>query len=227
MRSRARHPIAVAAAAAIVATALIGVAHAPFARSLLMSLGGCPMAGARMTPALAERARRMALSADRVAVSAPARPALGFALDSTTLSQVRVWADREHVECDAPRSGLMKCAGVEPQVLGLPAAYGRVDELTLEFDPRDRLVNMTTFRTHLTPAAASAQARAIVAALADRLGPAERSAGDFEKASLGGPPARSISTVRYRYDDYVADVTAMNAPSSGPSIREHYMSARD
>jgi hypothetical protein len=219
--------VAVAAAAVIGATALIGIAHAPFARSLLMSLGGCPMAGARMTPALAERARRMALSADQIAVSAPARPALGFTLDSTALPQVQAWAGREHVACDAPRPGLMKCAGVEPQALGLPAACGRVDELTLEFDPRDRLVNMTTYRTHLTPTAASAQARAIVAALAEELGPAEKSAGAFEKASLGGPPAGSLSTIRYRYDDYVADVTAMNAPSSGPSIREHYMSARD
>jgi hypothetical protein len=227
MRSKARHPAAVAAGAVIAATALIGLAHAPFARSLLMSLGGCPMAGARMTPAVAERARRMGLSVDPAAVPAPARPALGFALDSTTLADVRAWADRAHVACDAPRPGLLKCTDVEPQVLGLPAVDGRVDELTLEFDPRDRLVNTTTYRTHLTPATASSQARAIVAALAEKLGPADKHAGDFAGVSLAGPPAESISTVRYRYGDYVADVTAMNALSTGPSIREHYMSARD
>ena len=69
MRSKARHPAVVAAGAVIVATGLIGLAHAPFARSLLMSLGGCPMAGARMTAAQAESARHMALGADR-----PGRP---------------------------------------------------------------------------------------------------------------------------------------------------------
>ena len=137
-----------AAGAVIAATALIGLAHAPFARSLLMSLGGCPMAGARMTPAVAERARRMGLSVDPAAVPAPARPALGFALDSTTLPDVRAWADRAHVACDAPRPGLLKCTDVEPQVLGAPAVDGRVDELTLEFDPRDRLVIHRLFGTH-------------------------------------------------------------------------------
>ncbi len=227
MRSKARHPAVVAAGALVVATGLIGLAHAPFARSLLMSLGGCPMAGARMTPAVAERARQMALGADRNEPPAPSRPALGFALDSTTLPEARAWARREHVDCEDARPGLMKCTGVPPEVLGLPATQGKLDELSLEFDPHDRLVNMTTFRTHLTPAVASTEAHAIVTSLAEKLGPAERSAGDFAASSLGAAPAGSISTVRYRFGDYVADVTAMNAPSSGPSIREHYMSARD
>jgi hypothetical protein len=227
MPSKARRPAVVAAGAVIVATGLVGLAHAPFARSLLMSLGGCPMAGARMTAAQADRARHMALGADRPTASAPARPALVFALDSTTLDDARRWARREHVDCDDPRPGAIHCTGVRADALGLPATQGRVDELALEFDPDGRLVNMTTFRTHLRPAVASTEAHAIVASLAERLGPAARSAGDFAASSLGGPAARSISTVMYRFGDYVADVTAMNAPSSGPSIREHYMSARD
>ena len=113
------------------------------------------------------------------------------------------------------------------ETLGLPSVQGPIDELALEFDPRERLVNMTTLRIHLTPQTASAQARAIVAALAAKLGPADRRAGDFEASTLGARSEESISTVRYRFADYVADVTAMNLPSSGPSIREHYMSARD
>jgi hypothetical protein len=36
-----------------------------------------------------------------------------------------------------------------------------------------------------------------------------------------------MSSVSYRFRDYIAEVTAMNGPSSGPSVREHYMSARD
>jgi hypothetical protein len=225
MRSKARHPAAVAAGAVILAMGLVGLAHAPFARSLLMTVGGCPMAGARMTPAMAERARRIALATDRPALSAPARPALSFALDTTTRDEAHAWARREGIACEDPRPGLMTCARVEPEAVGLSPTGGRIDELALEFDPHERLVNMTTFRTHLTPAVASAEARAIVASLADKLGPAEQRAGDFAASRLEGPAAGSISTVRYRFDDYVADVTAMNAPSSGPSIREHYMSA--
>jgi hypothetical protein len=227
MRSRATHPAAVTAGAVVVAFGLVGLAHAPFARSLLMSVGGCPVAGARMTPGLAERARQLALAGDRPGITAPWRPALGFALGSTTIPEARRWARRERVDCGETRPGLMTCAGVAPEALGAGPTQGKIDELTLAFDPQGRLVNMTTLRAHLTPLLAATEARAIVASLAERLGPAQRRGGDFEVSSLGATPARSISTVAYRFDDYVADVTAMNAPSSGPSIREHYMSARD
>lgn len=37
----------------------------------------------------------------------------------------------------------------------------------------------------------------------------------------------SLATRSYRFRDYVADVTAMNLPSAGLALREHYMSARD
>jgi hypothetical protein len=229
MRSKAKHPAVVAAGAVIVATGLIGLAHAPFARSLLMSMGGCPMAGARMNAAQADHTRRLGLAGDPspITAQAPARPALGFALDETTSKDVRDWAHRQNVDCTDARPGLIKCSDVRPEGLGLPATEGKVDELALQFDPQDHLVNMTTFRTHLSPAVASTEAQAIVTALVDKLGPAARRAGDFEAATLGASPAGSISTVAYRFGDYVADVTAMNAPSGGPSIREHYMSARD
>jgi hypothetical protein len=225
MRTKSRRAAAVAAAV-IGITGLVGLAHAPFARSrsLLRTLG-CPVAGARMTPEVAERARRMALATDRAALSAPARPALGFALDRSTRDEVRAWARREQVECEDARRGLMKCARVAPEALGLEATGATIDELALEFDPHERLVNVATLRTHLTRQRASAEARAIVASLSERLGPAELRAGDFAESSLGGPAEASISTVRYRFVDYIADVTAMSTRGSGPSIREHYMSA--
>ncbi len=225
MRNKRR--LVVAAAVLGVAIGGIGVAHMPFARSLLMSMGGCPMAGARMTPAVAERARHMALESNRGGPPAPARPALGFNLDSTTFGEVRDWARREHVDCEDPRPGLLRCTDVRPAALGLPAADGTIDELALEFNVQERLVNATTFRTHLNPGIAAREAQAIVSSLNERLGPAERHAGDFGAAHFSTSGAGSISTVVYRYNDYVADVTAMNAPSGGPSIREQYMSARD
>lgn len=217
----------VAAGAVVLVAIGIAVAHAPFARSALMSLGGCPLARSRMTVALAAHARRMALDVDRGTVEAPARPALGFVLDSTTHADVQAWATREHVACDETRADVLECTGVPPASVGLPDASGTVDELTLQFDARQRLVTATAFRSHLAPEAAAVAARTIVSSLTEKLGPTARRAGDFGAARFSAPPAESISTVRYRYSDYVADVTAMNAPSGGPSIREHYMSARD
>lgn len=224
---RNKRGLFVGAGAVGLLVAAIGVAHMPFARSLLMTMGGCPMAGSRMTAIEAENARHMALASNPGHEAAPARPALGFALDSTSVANVRDWARREHVDCDDARPGLLKCSEVSPVALGLPAENGSIDELELEFSDQGRLVNMTTFRSHLNPAQAATEAHSIVSSLIEKLGPAGRKAGAFDPAHLSVSGAESISAVTYRYNDYVADVTAMNTPSGGPSIREHYMSAKD
>jgi hypothetical protein len=183
-----------------------------------------------MTPVESENARHMALAGylrGKAESSAPARPALRFSLDATTLEDARAWARHAHVHCEEPRVGLIRCANVESVALGLEPAQGPIDELELEFDGGGLLVNVTTFRTHLAPDVASREAHAIVSFLAQQLGPANASGGDFGAATFGAPSALSISSMTYRYADYVADVTGMNAPSGGATIREHYMSAKD
>jgi hypothetical protein len=220
--------ILAAASVLAFATAGIGVLHMPFARSLLMRVGGCPMAGARMTPKEMENARHIALADEhRAPLAAPARPSVGFQLDTTSLAEVHAWADMHKVECEDKHAGLVICTRVRPGSVGLPQSEGVIDELALGFNERNLLVNETTLRTHLTAPVAERTARAIVDSLAFRLGPAGKSAGDFGAQTLSGPAAASISAVSYRYADYVADVSAMNSPHSGLLIREHYMSAND
>ena len=150
---------------------------------------------------------------------------MGFALDTTSLAEVHAWAAREHVDCEDRHPGLVVCTGVAPAAVGVDAAEGAIDELALGFDEQGHLVNETTSRAHLTPMSAERAAHEIVSSLATKLGPAERSSGRFAAAELSGPPAASISTVSYRYSDYVADVSAMNLPSLGLLVREHYLSA--
>ncbi|HEX3770370.1 MAG TPA: hypothetical protein VHV30_05880 [Polyangiaceae bacterium] len=215
----------VTAAALAVATAGIGALHMPFARPLVMKLGGCPMAGVKMDVETSEKARAIAAAAEHGAAPAPARPALGFALDATTLADARAWAQRSNLDCDEPRPGLLACTDVPAAALG-EAGAERVKDLELQFSQEGRLVNMTTWRDHMSPERASTTARAIVASLGAALGPGDAN-GAFDAAHLAAPPAHSMSSVSYRFRDYVAEVTAMNAPSGGPSVREHYMSARD
>ena len=226
MPSEPRRRLRAAIGAAAGLLVAVGVLHAPFARPLLMRFGGCPVA-ARMTPIESETARRMALAADPGLDPAPARPALGFVLDGTSLEGARAWARRAGVGCEDARAGVLRCADVPAGALGLPAAQGKVDELLLQFDPRGRLVNLTTVRAHLGGDEAASRAGAIVASLTRALGPSPHGRGDFGGRSLRSTGADSVSTVTYRYRDYVAEVVAMNAPSGGPTVREHYMSARD
>jgi hypothetical protein len=209
------------------ATLAIGALHLPFARPLLMRVGGCPLAGAKMTPAEMDVARHIAVTGGRGAGEAPARPALVFTLDATTLVDVHSWAARAHVACDDVRPGLVKCAHVPPGAVGRANVEGPIDELTLAFGARGRLENVTTFRTDLRPGAAARAAEDVVSSLTADLGPPAKSAGDFALDRLAQSGAASLATRAYRYRDYVAEVTAIHLPSSGLSLREHYMSAND
>jgi hypothetical protein len=219
--------LAIVAGAMLFATAGIGALHMPCARSLLMRVGGCPMAGARVTPKEMDSGRRMALEVERGTTTAPARPAVGFTLDGTSVADVHAWAAREHVSCEDRHPGLVVCTEVRPDAVGLPDAEGTIDELALGFNQRGVLANETTTRARLTPQGAEQAAHVIVASLSAKLGPADKSVGSFAAQQLAGPAAASISTVSYRYVDYVAEVSAINLPRSGLSVREHYMSAND
>jgi hypothetical protein len=185
------------------------------------------MAGARVTPKEMDNGRRMALEVERGKTAAPARPAVGFVLDRTSPADVHAWAAREHVSCDDRHPGLVVCTDVKPGAVGLPDTEGTIDELALGFNQHGALANETTTRGHLTPQGAEQAAHVIVDSLSARLGPADKSVGSFGAEQLRGPTAASISTVSYRYTDYVAEVSAINLPHSGLSVREHYMSASD
>jgi len=224
---RLRRAARLLAAGLCISTLAVGVLHTPPARKLLMRFGGCPVRGARMTAEQMDNARWIAVSANRGDMAAPVRPALGFVLDVTTLAEVHSWGKREHVACEDARAGLVTCTHVSPAALGSPMAREPIDELALGFDARGHLVNITTLRSHLTPTAAARASRDIGIWLEANLGSAGKKGGTFETRRLSLSGAESLATVHYRYRDYFADVTAMNLPESGPSIREHYMSANN
>jgi hypothetical protein len=100
-------------------------------------------------------------------------------------------------------------------------------ELSLGFDLRGRLVDVTTFRSQLPVEAASRAATEIAGSLVATLGAAPTATGSFDVEHLSRPAAWSIATRSYRYGDYVAGLTAMRAPSGGFAVREQHLSARD
>jgi hypothetical protein len=216
-----RKKILVAAGALAAAVASVGVLHMPFARGLLMRAGGCPFGNARL--AEIEPARRAAIARDRGDRAAPARPALGFDLDRTTRDDARAWANREHVACDEAREGLVVCKEVPPSALGLPEVDGPA-ELHLGFDTHARLVDVSTMRMNV---AGTEGVRDIARRLEANVGPPQQASGGFDDAHLGRQGAYSLSSARYRYRDYFAEVIAMRFPTDGLVLREHYMSATD
>jgi hypothetical protein len=223
MAMRIRRAFAIVAASLALGVVSVGALHMPFARALLMRAGGgCPVGHAKLSEI--EPARRAAIAAERGLLPAPARPALGFELDRTTLPQARAWAESAHVACDDVREGLLRCKGVPAAALGLPESDGPVGELYLGFDTRRRLVDVSTMRTHL---ASAGVARDVEGKLASEVGAPQQKIGSFAEAHLSREGAQSLSTLRYRYKDYFADVIAMRFDGDGLVVREHYMSAND
>jgi hypothetical protein len=217
---------AVLAALAIVLGAMV-VLHAPFGRSLLRRVGGCPVGNA--SAADIEGVRQSAVAQMRGDGPAPARPSLGFTLDQTTRVDVLGWAAKHALACSAKREGLfLSCSDVPAAALGdRTADDGVVGEVIFAFRPGDeRLVNLTAMSFGLPPAEGAARMERALGRLRHSLGSPTTAEGEVsaDRLAAGG---LSTSTASYRFRDYIAEVTATGFGPRGVALREHYVSATD
>jgi hypothetical protein len=202
-------------------TFVVGALHLPAARPLLaLASALCPVGRANASEI--EEARRIALRSMRGTTPAPARPALGFALERTTLDDVRAWATAHRVTCDLSReSTLLVCEQVPAAALRSDTTQP-IDEVAFQFRLRDRrLINLSTLTSGVAAGSAVDAFGAITATLGVELG--TPAASRVPPPDWDGRPA----FVRYRYADYIASVSAMQLPGRGIVMREQYMSATD
>ncbi len=217
----------------LLATAGVGLLHTSWGRPLLMRLGGCP--AARVPAAEVDRLRVSGFHAIQGAIRAPARPALGFLLEETTPDDVRAWAARARVACEARERGLLslRCRQVPRARLpdatraanpsGAPKAEQPViDELALTFTPSGRLISVDAFTPRLPAGGAASSFAAATARLQACWGRRPTSSGDSTPAALVRTPL-ATARARYRFEDYVAIISASNL-SSGVAVREQYLS---
>jgi hypothetical protein len=204
-------------------TLLIGLLHTKAGRPLLARLGlACPV---KASPQAVEAARLQAARTLRGTETAASRPALGFALDSMTLADVKAWAARVNVSCDELRVGLMRCTDVPTASVG--STGPAINQLDFGFAPAtEHLVNVSAWRNGMTGDAAAAQLSAVALQMKEQLGTPTHEAGSRTAGYLASGPMHT-ATVEYRFKDYIADVSATNIPGRGLLMREHYMSARD
>jgi hypothetical protein len=204
----------------VLATAFIGFLHTRPGRPWLMKLAGvagCPLG--RANPARVEEVRRAAVAKDRGTDPAPVRPALGFALDTTTLADVRAWEKRQGLDCAEEREGtLVKCSEVPAAAVGRPSWEGPIAEVAFGFSPRGPLVNVATLYSRRGPEDTARIALDAKAALERELGKPHADAGSFAAAG-------TTATLAYRFRDYEVDLTASKIPGSGYAVREQYSSA--
>lgn len=208
---------------AVALTAFTGVMHLPFARHFLMRLGGCPIG----TPEQTEASRKTALQNARGTEIAPSRPALGFALDGTTLDDVRAWASARGLACEESREAtLVRCTNVPATSID-DASGGTIAEVAFGLSPSTgRVVAVTTMRNALSGAEAATDMTAVSQRLAATLGKPAATAGAVDSAFLSAGDYHT-ATIEYAFRDYLATVTATRIPGRGVVLREEYLSARD
>ncbi|MCB9735450.1 MAG: hypothetical protein H6745_22910 [Deltaproteobacteria bacterium] len=220
-RTVLRRVFVTTAAVFMVLTLFVAFLHTGLGRPLLRALagGGCPLDGA--APMAVEQARLDAARATAGAEPAPARPALVFSFETTTVADVTAWADAHGLDCEVSRGDtFVSCA----QVPGALVERGdaTLADVSFGFSPATgKLVNLTTLRSRLTPAEAAEALARNEAALAAVLGPPTRASGRADAAGLA--PRLATATRIYRFKDYQAEVSGTSYPGRGVIVREHFM----
>jgi hypothetical protein len=205
--------------------AFMGFLHTPYGRPILARLGvSCP--ARKVSPTAAEALRQHGLAGLRGTSPAPARPALGLALDTSSVSEVRSWTEARGLHCKEKKTPNLHvvCMNVPAGAVSPGSSDGVIDEISFTLGPNGRLIGVDVLRQTLAAADASRLFGQISNSLTAELGTASDSAGDSAAAYLGSGTLHS-ARVRYLFSDYLAVVTAMNM-SGRVALREQYESAR-
>jgi hypothetical protein len=216
----------------VAATLAIGLLHTPLGRPLLGHLAwlaGCP--AARVTAAEVDRLRQTGLASVRGTGRAPARPALGFALDRTTSGDVQAWAVRAGVSCTTRTRGLVSlhCSNVSrgalPGVAEGSAEHAgteTIEDLAFTFGPSGQLVSVDAFSRGVPVQAAAEALASTTGRLGALLGGSPEPEGGVTLAEVERTPMLTARR-RYRFADYVAIVSVSHL-ASGIAVREQYLS---
>jgi hypothetical protein len=230
LRSRALRVLVGATLTGALLTGLIGVLHLPAAAPLLRRISpafACPLR--KGTPDQIDRGHALGVAAIRASATsaAPARPALGFALDRTRRADIEAWASRHGVSCAAigGNDNLQKCVDVPASAVGQAAELGPLEEVCFEFKASGELVNVQAMRRHLGAADAARVVGSRERTVAATVGAPTLSAGEATAANLGRSALASY-VAEHTFIDYRATVSATNLAHTGVMVREEYLSAR-
>ncbi|MEO6417920.1 MAG: hypothetical protein ABIP39_00835 [Polyangiaceae bacterium] len=204
----------------LVVVGLIGLAHLPFARSLLAAAGGCPAAFARATPAELEKSRGEAMQGLRTDRAAAGHGALRFALGSSTKSEILGWADGAGASCSEEMKGAaVRCRGVASDAVHAPAPGLLYSDVFFRFDTKGILVAIDAMHDGATADQAIHYFETASRKLEADYGPATPSPMPTAE-SLAEPFTRAA--FEYRFRDLAVDLTATNLGDKGIVVREQY-----
>jgi hypothetical protein len=201
------------------ATALIGFAHTPAGKPVLHWLAaqaGCPASFANADPVRVEAYRVKQLRAHAGTQRAQAAPALGFELGVTSRAQVDTWVSANALQCESQRQGsVLQCQNIEQ------GAAAPIANLHLQFDQASKLVAVDVQRAEVCGSSAVAHLRQLQARLERSVGPATSHRGRLDASYLDGQRFANSAT-EFRYQDYLAKLSASHLHAAGITVREQY-----
>jgi hypothetical protein len=218
-----RNRIAWAGAGLLALVGAVGWMHTPQGVAVLRAAGlPCPVS--RATASDVMTVRELGLARIRSDEAAPQRPALRFALETTTREQASAWAAAHRLACEPVDKGLhyLRCRGVDARALGV--AGPPVSEMWLAFRPNGGLLSVDVYWRGLDDAGEATAWADAAHRLRAALGAPSRATGDASPAVLHAS-ALQTARIEYRYRDYAATLTAANLPYGGLAVREQYLSA--
>ncbi|WP_394824396.1 hypothetical protein [Pendulispora albinea] len=204
--------------------AVIGVLHMPIGRPLLAKLGvGCPITKA--TPEQIDRARAIPAAGYAGMPSAPTRPAAGFELEKTTLSDLEAWAERRGIHCERLHGNetIRACKDVDAVDLGEPTSFAPAEEVDFEFRARGTLAVVTVLRRKLEVAHATTMVAELSRRLSGELGAPAKSAGVNTPEHFAKGPLQSYQE-EYAFGDYAATLSETRIGNTGLLVRAQYFS---
>lgn len=206
----------------VLATGGIGFLHTPAGRPILRAfLPTCPVGfGKDLTVAERDAAHAAALSTVRGDTPAASRPALGFALDTTSRADVDAWVAAHGVTC-TEKGRTRRCPGVAAGTFG-DRPEG---EVSFQLDAHDRLVAVTWEVTGLGAVDSLALQRAAETS-AKVAGEPVTTRGELDPDWLLEKKLRQRA-VEYRFTDYRAQLITTHLANGRVKVREVYQSIPD
>lgn len=203
--------------------AIMGLLHTKMAAPLLAATGvSCPVRP--LSPEEVDRGRSFAATQYAGKPAAPARPALGFAFDKTTIDDVEAWAKKFDVTCKKINGSetLRSCDEVPAAALGQPESFGPA-EVSFQFRASRTLTNVTVFRRRLSVEQAVANTAELTRRLRADLGEPAVRGGQNTPENFNQPGLQAFKE-EWLFGDYGVAVGAARLGNKGIASSETYLS---
>ena len=163
----------------------------------------------------------------RGAERALARPALGFALDQSTKTDVESWAKAHNIACTVPKTGPdLDCAKVPAEILPQAGGGPVAKSVWFVFDSHDRLVSVTAIRYDSDPESAASLYNGKVKSLAQTAGPPSKGEGETSAEFLSAGLWRQARSA-FAFNDYHAQTSVTHLRQGEFMFVEEYRSLQN